>query len=307
MASRKSETIEVSDERKHPFYIVDNDMIAVYGAKIGVYGIAVYNVLAYYANKKDTAWPSYQTIADHLGISRPKVVSTIRVLVANGLIKKEARYSGVGDQASNKYLLVSIHPGGSKQDLPPLVNDTNHLVNDVNHPPVNDVNHPSKPRLPEQDPMNNTQSFEQDPMRESAATQPPAPIDVDFSESDSIPAQPATERPLTPQQAMYGAICEALGWDYHVIAEREKVRVAQTVKILSKAIPAYTVDDIRRFMVEVWFKDWRWEKHRQYPTLEQLRQEIGKTRSVAPSAAPPPTTKGINSLNRLAASIRAGS
>lgn len=92
------------------------------------------------------------------------------------------------------------------------------------------------------------------------------------------------EKTLTPQQAMYGAICEALGWDYHTITEKDQVRVAQAVKILSKA--NYTVDDIRRFMLEVWFHDWRWEKYSQRPTLEQLRQDIGKLRAGVPETVP---------------------
>lgn len=136
--------------------------------------------------------------------------------------------------------------------------------------------------------------------KDTATQHHTALIDVDFG---TEPEPPIPEKPLTPQQAMYGAICEALGWDYHVIAEREKVRVAQAVKILSKS--DYCVEDIRRFMVEVWFKDWRWEKHRQYPTLEQLRQEIGKLRSIVPAAAPPPKAKGLDSWKRLAANIGA--
>ncbi len=84
------------------------------------------------------------------------------------------------------------------------------------------------------------------------------------------------ENARTPQQVFFGVICEALGWDTQTITEGDKLRVAQAVKILIQA--DYSVDDIRRFMVEVWFRDWRWQKHQQRPTLSQLRQEIGKVR-----------------------------
>jgi hypothetical protein len=84
------------------------------------------------------------------------------------------------------------------------------------------------------------------------------------------------ENARTPQQVFFGVICDALGWDTQTITEGDKLRVAQAVKILIQA--DYSVDDIRRFMVEVWFRDWRWQKHQQRPTLSQLRQEIGKVR-----------------------------
>lgn len=117
-------------------------------------------------------------------------------------------------------------------------------------------------------------------VKESTATQPFE--DVEFGKPDT--PTPVTEKPLTPQQAMYGAICEALGWDYHVIAEKDKVQVAQAVKILTKA--NYTVEDIGRFMVDIWFHDFRWEKFQQRPTLGQLRQEIGKLRAGVPETVP---------------------
>lgn len=112
---------------------------------------------------------------------------------------------------------------------------------------------------------------------------------------------PAAATPA-PQQEMFGAICEAIGWDHRTLSKEDKGQVAQACGILSKA--NYTVDDIRRFMIEIWFKDWRWEKHGEYPTLKVLRQEIGKLRSTTPGVAPPKETKAMNSLNRLATNIR---
>lgn len=265
--------VEVTDGRKHPFFVLDNDLIAVYGPKIGVYGVAVYNVLAFYANKKDMAWPSYQTIADHLGMSRRKVITAIDALIACGLVQKDNRYTASGDKTSNNYILVSLHDAGSKQGAP---RGAHNALPSAPHTPPGEQSAPqgSAPharrgarRAQEQDPMNNTHSSEQDPMNNSTATQP-AP----------------QEKTLTPQQAMYGAICEALGWDYHTITDDDKVKVAQAVKILTKA--NYTVEDIRLFMVNVWFHDWRWEKHQQRPTLKQLRQDIGKLRATTPEHVP---------------------
>lgn len=133
---------------------------------------------------------------------------------------------------------------------------------------------------------------------EDAAAPPPAPPQTLDDEIEFQTAPPLPERPLTPQQEMYAAICEALGWDYHIITDRNKVRVAQTVKLLTKS--GYAVADIRRFMTEIWFADWRWVKHRSYPTLTQLREEIGKTRSVVADVSPP-KQKGIQGYRAMLA------
>lgn len=279
--SQDGDAVEVTDGRKHPFFVVDNDLIAIYGPKIGAYGIAVYNVLAYYANKKDQAWPSYQTIADHLGISRPKVVTTINALIECGLISKEHRYSSSGDKTSNSYTLSDIHETGSKQDLP---RSKRHLPPSQPNLPQGD-----KPDLPrgkrrvhEQDPLNKTHSFEQDPLNNKDATRPAE-----------------QEKTLTSQQAMFGAICEAVGWDHHTLSEKSKGQVAQTVGVLIKA--KYTVEDIRRFMVDIWFNDWRWLKQEQRPTLNQIREEIGKLRAGVPENIPRAKEKGVDGYRAMLA------
>jgi phage replication O-like protein O len=112
-------------------------------------------------------------------------------------------------------------------------------------------------------------------------------------EESSFPA----EKLPTPQQEMFAAVCEAIGWDYHTLTKDDKGQVAQAVGIFTKN--SYTVDDIRRFITEFWFKDWRWEKNQKPPTLKILRQEIGIIRSVMASAAPATRTSnnGVNAIN----------
>lgn len=98
---------------------------------------------------------------------------------------------------------------------------------------------------------------------------------------EPIKKEPLKEEPgkeaLTPKQAMYAAICDALGWDHKVIHEDDKINVAEAVKALYGA--GYRAGDIQLFMKDVWFHDWRWEKEQQRPTLKQLRQDIGKLRA----------------------------
>lgn len=160
----------LQDGRIPGFYIVDNELIDNYGSTIGVYGVAIYNVLAKYANEKGSSiFPSYQTIADALGISRPKVIGTIKILVDAGLVKKTARVDSAGDMTSNHYVLVSLKGGKpqippSKQDLPPSKQEQPRVVNDVNQG--------GKPRLPDQDPVNKTQLNKTTATQADAIAQP---------------------------------------------------------------------------------------------------------------------------------------
>ncbi|MGB4803350.1 MAG: helix-turn-helix domain-containing protein [Anaerolineae bacterium] len=99
----------VVDERKPGWYWVDNQVIETYGRTIGPYGVAVYSVIAKYANAATReAFPGAATIAENLGISRTTVQKTIERLEAAGLIvisHSKGRYS-------NTYTLVNRPPRG---------------------------------------------------------------------------------------------------------------------------------------------------------------------------------------------------
>lgn len=118
---------------------------------------------------------------------------------------------------------------------------------------------------------------------EGAAPLPPPDDDVAFGD----------DKTLTPQQTMFAAICEAMGWDYRIVRREDKQTVGELVSDLSKA--GYTTEDVRRYMVEVWFKDWRWEKRQERPKLEDIRKGIGVLRAVLPDearASPTPSANG---------------
>ena len=84
-------------------------------------------------------------------------------------------------------------------------------------------------------------------------------------------AKDATE--LTEQQQWFAAICQAVGWDYHILGAKEKGQVAQLIGILRKG--GYTLARVEAF--PSWWKknDWRGQKG-QLPTLSQFRQELSK-------------------------------
>lgn len=126
----------IVDDRKPGWCWIDNDVIDKYGPSIGPHAIAVYLVLARYANK-DTrkAWPSFATIAKLSGISRPTAIKAISKLIDSGLVATEKRTSGYGDWDSNSYTLLPVNVQGDllggKSGLPPSKPDLPGVVNDV--------------------------------------------------------------------------------------------------------------------------------------------------------------------------------
>lgn len=100
---------------------------------------------------------------------------------------------------------------------------------------------------------------------------------------DAIPS-PNSAAPLpTEQQRKFQLLCNIVGWDYKTLTKEQQGQVAQTLGILTKA--GYTEEDLSQFFDKVWSKDWRWQNHRSYPTLSQVRAEIGKLRA-APDTVP---------------------
>ena len=87
--------------------MTDNEVVDVYGPRIGPYGIAVYNVLVRYAQGSGQCWPSQDTIAKTLGIGRKKVNQTVKDLADAGLIRVERRVKPDG-QTSSRYWLLPV-------------------------------------------------------------------------------------------------------------------------------------------------------------------------------------------------------
>lgn len=84
-----------------------NDFGATWGKAIGAVGIAIYQSLA------SRAWdgqcfPSYQTIAEDTGVSRPTAIKYIKKLQETGLIEVQPRYNRRGDPTSNLYTLSNL-------------------------------------------------------------------------------------------------------------------------------------------------------------------------------------------------------
>ncbi len=93
------------DGRKRGWFHIDNALLDRFGAEIGAYGVAVYAVLARHADAKGVCFPSYQGIADKLGVSRRQAIRTVSVLAERGLIRVQKRQTP-GGRPQNLYVLT---------------------------------------------------------------------------------------------------------------------------------------------------------------------------------------------------------
>ena len=92
-------------------YRIDNILIDEYGEKIGAIGIAIYNVLARYADRlTGICYPCIGTIAKKLKLGRTTVKKYLRILLNHCLIAISSRLSEDGDPTSNSYMLLDPSP-----------------------------------------------------------------------------------------------------------------------------------------------------------------------------------------------------
>ena len=110
------------DRRRNPYFRVDNAVLITHGAALKAHGIAVYCALSMHANTNDQCWPSFQTIARLLGMSRSQVIREIKKLEELGLIRKTSlETSAVRGGRRNIYELLDlppVQPTSKQQKLP---------------------------------------------------------------------------------------------------------------------------------------------------------------------------------------------
>src|SRR2546423_9459059 len=88
-------------------YRIDNSLVDEYAEKIGAIGIAIYNVLARYADRVTSiCYPSIRLIARKLNLGRTTVKKYLRILLNYSLIAISSRLSDEGDPTSNLYILL---------------------------------------------------------------------------------------------------------------------------------------------------------------------------------------------------------
>lgn len=141
-----SEQFCVRSHRNNGWFFIDNELISIWGEKLGVHGIAVYNVLAMHANNEtQETFPSYNTIAKTINCSRRKVIDIMKTLESFNIIEKTTRQGGDGVYDSNVIKLLDkkhwIRPKDKSSNLVKETSSLHAVVNEVHHT-VNEVHHP---------------------------------------------------------------------------------------------------------------------------------------------------------------------
>ena len=105
-----AQTTVVVLKRAH-FFSMDNDIIDIHAKRIGAIGVAIYTVLARFANRKTgECWPAITRIQRTLDLGRSTVKRYLKLLEKEGLITIEERWSEDGDPTSNLYTLLNPDP-----------------------------------------------------------------------------------------------------------------------------------------------------------------------------------------------------
>ncbi|GAF91316.1 unnamed protein product [marine sediment metagenome] len=87
---KKGEEIEIRSIKRGKWYWIDKSILKNYASELKSSGLAVYNVLAYFANSKtQSCFPTQRTIANLIGLSRRTVSRKIRLFKNKGLIAVE--------------------------------------------------------------------------------------------------------------------------------------------------------------------------------------------------------------------------
>ena len=106
-----TERIGIQDGRCPGWHWASNEILDIYGAQLGPYGLALYYALCRHANREGQSWPSYATLARETGMGKSQAIETMKLLVELKLLRKEPQKDGAGAPTSNLYVLLEV--GGS--------------------------------------------------------------------------------------------------------------------------------------------------------------------------------------------------
>jgi predicted transcriptional regulator len=122
LRDKRPQYLRVFDPEYHHFGTIPKNVRA--------YAMAVYICIAHHANgRTDTAFPSYATICNHTGLSRPTAAKAVEALMVAGLIDVQTRVNK-GERIANLYTLLSVVVNDvDNQDV--VVKETDNLLNVV--------------------------------------------------------------------------------------------------------------------------------------------------------------------------------
>lgn len=255
---------QLQDGRKPGFYIIDNELIDVYGEKIGPYGVAVYNALIRFAGRKENTFPTYETIAKRTGMSRIQAIRTVAALIEAGLISKEKRRNKVGGSTSNLYTIIDLKRDDSQYPI-----DTGEYPTDTLKVPVG-----YSPQLPVDTPPVSVSNPKKKQVKKTQIKED-SNGDVDSTRA-SVAAHAAPPAADAGWPEFVGAYCKAC-FQHDRVAD---LTDAQRGQLLAEAKRVrengYTVEDLRLWWSKCWAiePNWKWRKNKERPSPVDIRTGI---------------------------------
>jgi hypothetical protein len=222
--------------------------------------------LADFANDNGYCWPSVPTLAQKCRTTERQAQRILHRLMDEDAPGIERARTGNGAGHSSMYCIIAEHL--KKDDTSVILLDEETVTPETPLPEKRVTSRAKRvtSRVKKGD-TGVTRSVIEPSIEQSLLPQ-----------ADSEPTTSPPKPPPTEHQQYFAEVCAIVGWDYRVLDKNSSGQVAQTVKFLRDN--GYTLAELRRFFPEIWANDWRWQKHQQFPTLTQLRQEVGKLKAV---------------------------
>lgn len=221
---------------------------------------------------------SLSQLEELTGLSRQGVINGINAAIKNGLIVRTQKGQGYIyslNVAATSQVSRPVDNSTSQVSRPELVKEVDQfepkLVKLLDTQKKDTKKRKEKELLAAQAlPLQQPEEQQQQPTATEPVTEKETP-----TPSAVAPLPLATEpAPPTEQQRKFQLLCNIVGWDYKLLTQQQQGQVAQTLGILCKA--GYTEEHLAKFHDQIWSKDWRWQQHHSYPSLAQVRAEMGK-------------------------------
>lgn len=187
-----SDTFSVNDHRRPPFLWMDINVPRRFARKLGPGPLALYTILASYCNDSRQCWPSIDTLAADLGVTRNTLKAYKERLECVGLIRAQERIFRRPGKKWTGYLFTLLDLPGAKgvKNSPPWHGGQNFTDGGQKSPPEVD--------LREQDP----EEGENPPLSPQGEAAAPPPADDHQRATSTLEDHqpPPDERQATTEQ-----------------------------------------------------------------------------------------------------------
>ena len=200
---------QYSDESVAPFIQID---VRVWDA-LDLYETRVYGHIKRRAGENSHCWESLPRMAKHIGISRAKLITTIKTLIEKGLLRKEKGEIGGTDRyhlTPSKYWVLGKTTPVHQVDYPPSTRNTT----------------PRPPGRHKGDPLE-VDPVKESPDPESLISITPESAHSDFEQTQNIPTYPLIVNPDPVDGEKGSAACSIIADKTKTIFGKTRSSVAQ--------------------------------------------------------------------------------